>query len=92
MSFSQLPFTTGTAKSQAITFNAGAYDFSATRKVLLSSNYTRVIPPGYPDANAGTKESASPTAFPQTIASGKTVTFYTPEAQALVTAGAGSFA
>ena len=61
--FSQLPFTTGTANSQTISFNAGAYDFSTTRLVTLSSNYQRVIPPGYPDANAGVAIASSPTAL-----------------------------
>jgi hypothetical protein len=91
MTFSQLPFNTGTANSTAITFNAGAYDFSTTRFVTLSSNYQRVIPPGYPNANAGAAIATSPTAFAQTIPSGARVQFYAPEAAALVVAGAGTY-
>ena len=49
----QLPYNTGTANSTAIIFNAGAPDWQSTRFVTLSANYQRVIPVGYPDANAG---------------------------------------
>jgi hypothetical protein len=89
--FSQLSFATGTANSTAISFFAGAFDFSTTVHVTLSSNYARVIPAGFPDANAGVAIATSPTAFPQTILSGQRVQFYAPEAAALVAAGAGSY-
>jgi hypothetical protein len=56
--------------------------------VTLSANYARVIPPGYPDANAGAPIAASATSHMQTIASGQRVQFFGPEADALVGAGA----
>jgi len=89
--FSQLIYNTGTANSTAITFNAGRADFESTRYVTLSANYTRVIPTAYPDSNAGNAEATSPTAYAQTILSGKRVLFYQPEAAALVGASAGSY-
>jgi hypothetical protein len=90
-SLNQLPFNTGMANSQAITFNAGAFDFSTTRFVTLSADYARVLPPGFPDANAGAQIQTSFTAFPQTILCGTRVQFFAPEAAALVDAGAAAF-
>lgn len=91
MSANQLPYATGTANSTAIKFNAGSPDWQSTRFVTLSQNYQRVIPVGYPNVNDGMQPATSPTAYPQTIASGKRVKFFAVEGQALVTAGAGSF-
>jgi hypothetical protein len=87
----QLPYTTGTANGVAISFNAGAHEWQSTRFVTLSQNYQRVIPVGYPDANAGSYVPTSLTAHPQTIASGKRVRLFAVEASAVVAAGAGSF-
>ena len=88
--FSQLNYATGTAGTTAITFSAGAYDFSQRQKVTLSSNYVRVIPPGFPNAQAGALPSTNADAYPQTILAGATVAFYVPEAAAIVAAGAGT--
>ena len=88
--FSQLNYATGTAGTTAITFSAGAYDFSQRQKVTLNTQYVRVIPPGFPNAQAGALPSTNKDAFPQTIASGQTVAFYVPEAAAIVAAGAGT--
>ena len=88
--FSQLNYATGTAGTTAITFSAGYHDFAQKQKVTLSSNYVRVIPPGYPGAQAGSLPSTDKDAFPQTILAGATVAFYVPEAAAIVAAGAGT--
>lgn len=62
---------------------------ATTQYVTLSGNYARLIPPGYPEPNAGAPAGTSKTAAPQTIASGARVKFFAHEAQALITAGAG---
>ena len=58
--------------------------------VILSTNYTMIDPPGYPSRPSFTGD-ATPQ-YPQTIASGTTLTLLQPEAAALVAAGAASYA
>jgi hypothetical protein len=55
--------------------------------VTLSTDYAMTDPPGYPSRPNFTG-TATPQ-FPQTIASGLTITLLQPEAAALVAAGAG---
>lgn len=82
---------TGTANSQMIAFFAGAYEYSTTRYVTLSSNYQRTPPMHFPDCNAGVKRGTSLTAGAMTLLSGTRVQFYAPEAAALVAAGAATY-
>jgi hypothetical protein len=87
----KLPHFTGTANSQAITFTAGAFEFSQTRYVTLSSSYVRAPTLHYPDANAGKNPRTNPTNGPQTIPAGTRVQLYSAEAAAIVAAGAGTY-
>ena len=58
-------------------------------KVTLSQNYTMENPPGYPQRpeTGGAKPF-----YPRVLASGETHSFLKPESDALVTAGAASYA
>lgn len=86
----ELSYTTGTANSTTITFNAGSHEFVISKNyVTLSHDYVRSPPAGYPNAVAGATPAINFTAFPQTILSGTRARFYQPEAAALVAAGAG---
>ena len=58
--------------------------------VILSTNYTMIDPRGYPARPSFTGD-ATPQ-YPQTIASGTTITLLQPEAAALVAAGAATYA
>ena len=88
---SKAQHSTGTANAQAISFYAGRHEFEAMAYVTLSSAYTRVPPAGFPDANPGMRGGVSPTAGAKTIASGTRLLLYSPEAAALVAAGAAAF-
>jgi hypothetical protein len=59
-------------------------------KVTLSQDYTMIDPPGYPFRPTFT--GAATPQFPATIASGTTLALLKPEADSLVTAGAGNYA
>jgi hypothetical protein len=84
------------------TINAGATNIQAdvsqglepkgAVKVTLSTNYTLLCPPGWP--NRPSLTGASPVKnFPGSVlASGGTFAFLAPEAAALVAAGAGTLA
>jgi hypothetical protein len=75
---------------------AGALELDTKTTVVLSENYNRSLPggyeAGYPDPNPGSPPATSLTASPQVIASGKTVTLFTGEANALIALGAASLA
>jgi hypothetical protein len=76
--------------------NAGALELDTKITVVLSENYNRSLPAGrdagYPDPNPGAPVATSLTATPQVIASGKTVTLFAGEANALIALGAASVA
>ena len=62
-------------------------------KVLLSTPYTLSCPPGWPNRPALTGKGPGSLNFPGSVlASGGTFAFLKPEADALVGAGAGSYA
>jgi hypothetical protein len=85
------------------TINAGATNIQAdvsqglepkgAVKVLLSTNYTLLCPPGWPNRPALTGKGPASLNFPGSVlASGSTFAFLAPEAAALVAAGAGTLA
>lgn len=84
-----IPVTHGTANATTIVSDTNSAALAATRYVTLSASYARVIPPAYPEPNAGAPSSLTRTA--QTIANGARVLFFAGEAAALVAAGAGSY-
>lgn len=61
-------------------------------KVLLSTPYAMLCPVAWPSRPGQTGCDAGDLSFPKTIASGTTVAFLAPEANAIVAAGGGSFA
>ena len=91
MSRTQLSVNHGSVGATTIVSSLDSSGLAATRFVTLSGNYARVIPPGYPDPNAGALPSASKTAAAQTIANGTRVKFFADEAAALVAASAGAY-
>ncbi len=80
----------GVVGATAVASNVDADGLGSTLYVTLGANYARVIPPGYPDPNAGADLSKSHTAFGKTIPNGTRVKFFKHEAQAIVAAGGGT--
>jgi hypothetical protein len=91
MTANTLPVTYGTVGATPITGNVNSATLGAKRFVTLSASYARHTPAGYPDPNAGVAIHTSLTAYPQTIASGARVQFFSDEASALVSASAAVF-
>jgi hypothetical protein len=90
------PITWGYVGATAVTSsgNAGALELDSKVTVVLSSSYNRSLPAGYesgyPDPNPGSPPATSLTATPQVIPSGKTVTLFAGEGNALIALGAAS--
>jgi hypothetical protein len=60
--------------------------------VTLSADYAMIDPPGYPFRASFTGAAAANLQYPRTVASGTTISVLKCEADALVTAGAASYA
>jgi hypothetical protein len=86
----------GTINSGATTISADVgqgLDNATPIKVLLSTNYSLLCPPGWPVRPGLTGKGPVAQNYPGSVlASGTTVAFLQPEAAALVAAGAGSYA
>lgn len=80
----------GTVGGTAISSSVDVDGLGSTQHVTLSGDYARVIPPGYPDPNAGSEPKGSATATAKTILSGARVLLFKHEAAALVAAGKAS--
>lgn len=88
--------TVGTINAGATNIQAdvsGGLGSAVAVKVLLSTNYTLLCPPGWPNRPGLTGAAPPAENYPGAVlASGTTVAFLQPEAAALVNAGAGSYA
>lgn len=67
-------------------------DHGAPVKVRLSANYTMLHAPGIPTRPGFTGAAAASLDYPRTVSSGTTLALLKGEADALVTAGAASYA
>ena len=87
----QVSISHGQIGATPIVSTLDASGFASTRYVTLSGNYARLIPPGYPDPNAGAEVSKRLTNTPQTIPNGARLQFFAHEAAAIVAAGGGAY-
>lgn len=82
----------GTVGGTTINVDTTRIDHSVPVKVTLSSNYAMVRPVGAPTRPCFTGASAANLDYPRTVNSGVTLSLHKGEADALVTAGAASYA
>lgn len=82
----------GTVGGVALNVDMARIEHGAPVKVHLTSNYTILSGAGIPSRPGFTGASAGNLDYPRVIPSGTTVSFLKGEADALVTAGAGTYA
>lgn len=82
----------GSVGGTAINVDMARIDHGAPVKVHLTSNYAMLSGPGIPSRPSFTGASAANLDFPRTLTSGTTVSLLKGEAEALVTAGAATYA
>lgn len=82
----------GSVGGTPINVDLSRIEHGAPVKVHLSSNYTILCGTGIPTRPAFTGAAAASLEFPRTIASGTTLSLLKGEADALVTAGAATYA
>jgi len=82
----------GLVGATPILVNMARIESSASVKVVLSSSYARATSTGTPSAPSMTGCASAGLDYPRTIASGVTLSLHKHEADALVAAGAASYA
>lgn len=88
------PLTVGTINGGATPILADVTSIGSAVpvRITLTSNYATLRPPGYPSRPALTGVDAADLDSPRVIASGTTLALLKPEADALVAAGAATYA
>lgn len=82
----------GSVGGTPINVDMARLEHGFTKKVLLSSNYSMLHVPGMPSRPSFTGCAAANLDYPRTVTSGTTLTLHAGEADALVAAGAGTYA